>query len=601
MARPPHYHSSIINLLTVKQQLLKRSRGGFNPFDQSRHFTPDQQQQQQDHFTDTARQVCEIIRTRPRWEQTILSQFPSQTLFDPTFVDQIINHQTNPLLSLRFLTWIRTHQSLDQYPNSCHAFFDRLVQSNASKAAHSLLRSLPPQFAPKFQSLESLIQSLSRDGRVEETLDVFSKLNSIGATPSVSVFNSALIGAIRVQRSDLFWGLYREMIECGLIGDAETAGYLIRAFCRDGKVDEAYELLRQVLDSGVVVTDSVAFAKLVSGFCKLRNYDRVSEILHVMIAKNCAPNVFTYQEIIHGLCRNGMGSEGFRVFGDLKRRGYAPDLVMYTTMIDGLCKMGRIGDARKLWFELIRDGFAPNEYTYNVFIDGNFKHGNVGEAKRLYEEMCGREWFRLSVLNCNTMVSGFCLNGRMDEACEMFEGMLEKGMEPDVITYNTMIQGFCKVGKTVEAVNMYGKLIEKGLRPSPATYTPMIQALCDNGDVKEAIGLWNDMQCRGVEPLVCTHEYIINGLCKQGNAGAGMEWMVSMLQNKLRPLRKTFDGLIECLASKGLLDDALLALHYMFGMGYVLGKPALNSLLGQLCKDDSFRASERLEGILDGN
>ncbi|KAK9082595.1 hypothetical protein Scep_029066 [Stephania cephalantha] len=398
-----------------------------------------------------------------------------------------------------------------------------------------------------------------------------------------------------------FWGLYREMIEYGLIGDAETAGYLIRAFCRDGKVDEAYELLRQVLDSGVVVTDSVAYTKLISGFCKLRNYDRVSEILHVMIAKNCAPNVFTYQEIIHGLCRNGKGDEGFRVFGDLKRRGYAPDLVMYTTMIDGLCKMGRIGDARRLWFELIRNGFLPNEYTYNVFIDGNFKHGNVGEAKRLYEEMCGREGFRLSVLNCNTMISGFCLNGRMDEACEVFEEMVERGMEPDVITYNTLIQGFCKVGKTVEAVNMYGKLIEKGLQPSPATYTPMIQVLCDNGEVEEAIGLWNDMQCRGVEPLVCTRDYIINGLCKQGNAVVGMEWMVSMLQNKLRPLRKTFDGLIECLASKGLLDDALLALQYMFGMGYVLEEPTLNSLLGQLCKDDSLRASKHLEGILDGN
>lgn len=83
------------------------------------------------------------------------------------------------------------------------------------------------------------------------------------------------------------------------------------------------------------------------------NYDKVSELLHLMIGGGCMPDIFTYQTIIHGLGDNGRADGGFRVFDDCKVRGYAPILVTYTTVIDGLCKMGRIVDVWNLWLETV--------------------------------------------------------------------------------------------------------------------------------------------------------------------------------------------------------------------------------------------------------
>ncbi|XP_043710109.1 pentatricopeptide repeat-containing protein At5g18950-like [Telopea speciosissima] len=107
--------------------------------------------------------------------------------------------------------------------------------------------------------------------------------------PSLSVWNSAFLGSLRIGRTDLVWDLYAKMMESGLVGDVDTVGYLIRAFCKDNKLSKAYELLRQVIEAGHT-PDNIVFIKLISGFCRDESYVKVSELLHLMIAKQ-KPNV----------------------------------------------------------------------------------------------------------------------------------------------------------------------------------------------------------------------------------------------------------------------------------------------------------------------
>ena len=50
----------------------------------------------------------------------------------------------------------------------------------------------------------------------------------------------------------------------------------------------------------------------------------MSETLHTMIAWNHLPTIYTYQEVIKGLCWKEKHRQAFCVFNDLKERGYAP-------------------------------------------------------------------------------------------------------------------------------------------------------------------------------------------------------------------------------------------------------------------------------------
>ncbi|XP_054806955.1 pentatricopeptide repeat-containing protein At5g18950-like [Prosopis cineraria] len=551
------------------------------------------------NYRDVIHEICLITRRRPRWEHTLLSEFPSLNFSDPCLFQAYLKHQNNAFLSLRFFNWLCSHGGFSPDQSSCNALFDVLVDAKACNAAKSLLDCAG--FTPEPSSLECYIRRLSRGGMVEEAVNIFGKLKNVGFCPSVATWNASLSACLKAGRTDLVWTLYEQMMVSDVIAniDVETIGYLIQAYCDDNKVSEGYQLLRQILEDGLC-PDNVVFNTLISGFCKDEQHARVSELLHIMIAKGRSPDIFTYQEIINGLLKGRKNIEGFRIFNDLKDRGYFPDRVMYTTIIKGLCDMGWLGEARKLWFEMIRKGLLPNEYTYSVMINKYCRIGDFDEARKLYKEMCDKGYEETTV-TCNTMISGLCFHGRTDEAQRLFEEMSQKGIVCDIITYNSLISGLFKKGKLAEAKQLFNELLAKGLEPSTSSITTLIKRLCEVGDTQEAIRFWKDMVCRNWEPTVSTYDYIVTGLCEQGYFTEAMEWLLEMLNRKLKPQKQTFEILIQCLLKKDKLDNVFVVLDQTLTIGYTLQKNMIESLVRKFGGKNFNFAETCLERILDRN
>ncbi|KAL2506442.1 Uncharacterized protein Adt_22063 [Abeliophyllum distichum] len=74
---------------------------------------------------------------------------------------------------------------------------------------------------------------------------------------------------------------------------------------------------------------------------------------------------------------------------------------------------------------------------------------------------------------------------------------------------------------------------------------------------------------RGVEPAVSAYDSMILGLSEQGNVAEGMQWLGTMLKSRLKPQKKTFERLVQCLSEADMLSDALFVLDYMLKMGFV--------------------------------
>ncbi|KAI3879502.1 hypothetical protein MKW92_000879 [Papaver armeniacum] len=527
-----------------------------------------------------------MIRSRPKWETTLLSEFPATVLFDQNCVQEIIKSEDDVVLSLRFFNWICSQDGFTPDASSYNTIFRILPQVKASKSATSLLSSA--KFIPEPAFLEFFNQCVREGGSVEEAVEIFSKLRKLGGmSPSIEVWNTVLSGCLGVDRTDLVLKLYNEMKASDLEGNEDTVGYLIRAYCKNNKLSKADEVLHQFLERRIV-PDVTAFTKLISGLSSKGKFHRVCELLRRMIAADRLPTMFTYQEIIHGLCKNKMLREAFRIFEELKVRGYSPNGMMYDMLIYGLCKNDDLS------------GFVPNEYRYNVLIHGYFGIGKLREALTLYKKMCDGG-LKVSALSYRTLIRGMSLNGRMCEAIALFDEMLIKGLKPDVIIYNVIIQGFCEDGKSSKAMDIYKELLRVGLQPSTYTYTPLIRALCEEGNVVEAIRMQNEMLNRNLKPWVCTHDYIITGLCKNGNVTESMDRWAKMLGNKMKPQEETFNELIKCLTLNDRLEDAVLVLTSVSTSGYTLREHTYELLKSKFAKSDSFQAVECLERFFGSN
>ncbi|XP_019156892.1 PREDICTED: pentatricopeptide repeat-containing protein At5g18950 isoform X2 [Ipomoea nil] len=496
-----------------------------------------------DNVSEISKDVSRIIRTRPRWEQSLFSEFPSVNFADPNLYCEVLKRQTNVMVALRFYRWVSSQNGFLPDPVSSDVVFSGLVKAKAGSLAKSFLEST--KYAPEPSSLEGYIECLCDNGLIEEALMVFDELKGVGHCPSLNAWNSALSGSVKAGKTDAVWKLYEDMMGCGVAGDVDTVGYLIYAFCLDRNYSKGYELLQQLLE-----------------------------------------DIYTYQEVIHGVrdCKNRDKLEVFRIFEYIKDRGYAPDRVMYSTVVHSLAKSKMLGKAQKVWSEMIKKRFVPDEYAYNALIHGYFKTGNLKEAERLHKEML-EKGFVDSTVTFNILIGGYCANGMFKRAYRLFEHMARKGVVRDAITYNSLIQGFCEGGNASYGLKIFYDLLEHGLQPSTTLYKALIERLCEEGRVEEAKCFLKDMVDQGLEPAMCNHNSIIVGLTKQGRFSKGIEWLGTMIKSRLRPQGRTLERLIYSLSRADKWDDALLILTYMHKLGLQPSGTLYNVLVKKLFEE----------------
>jgi pentatricopeptide repeat protein len=71
----------------------------------------------------------------------------------------------------------------------------------------------------------------------------------------------------------------------------------------------------------------------------------------------------------------------------------------------------------------------------------------------------------------NTLINGYCLDGRMDKTMELLTDMVSIGLRPNDVTYNALIHGYSNKGKIEDGLALFKEMLSKGVKPDSITYT----------------------------------------------------------------------------------------------------------------------------------
>ncbi|KAK7405774.1 hypothetical protein VNO78_07383 [Psophocarpus tetragonolobus] len=234
----------------------------------------------------------------------------------------------------------------------------------------------------------------------------------------------SLIVNARVVFGDLdsAWGLYREMVERGFEANAFVHTLFIGAFCREGRVGESVELLREMEGMG------------------LEPYGETFE--HVVVG--CAADSARFEECVS-------------VFERMVRVGYVPGCVVFNKVVERLCERGEVEKANEMLSVLLDKGFLPDDVTYCCLMRGYAEKEEVQEVLKLYYEM---EYMSvrpgLSVFA--TIVRCLCRCGKVEDA-ERYLGIMKGRMvSPDASVYEALIDGYMKKGGSARAAQLCGKM-----------------------------------------------------------------------------------------------------------------------------------------------
>ncbi|KAF0902761.1 hypothetical protein E2562_019092 [Oryza meyeriana var. granulata] len=263
-----------------------------------------------------------------------------------------------------------------------------------------------------------------------------------------------------------------------------------------------------------------------------------------------------------------------------------PNTCIYNILIKHYVKKGDLGTAFNVFDEMREFNCAdvrPGLVTYSTLIGGLCRGGKMKEAFELLEEMIEKGRIVPDQLTYNLLISGFCRLGQVEKAQSIFGFMRKNECEPNAFNYAALINGHCKKGEVESARGVFEEMISSGIQPDAVSYTSLIGCLCRHGNVDEGINLVQEMWQKGCKADVVTYNLVLEGLCKDGRTVEAMTLLERLPLEGVKLNCASYRIVMNCLCSRGEIDKAAGLLGMMLQRGFLPHYAASNTLLIGLC------------------
>ncbi|KAJ1292634.1 hypothetical protein BS78_01G004900 [Paspalum vaginatum] len=253
----------------------------------------------------------------------------------------------------------------------------------------------------------------------------------------------------------------------GVLPDEVTYSAVLDVYAQLGMKEEVLALFDRARGSGWK-PDHVAFAVLAKMFGESGDYDGIQFVFREMREVGLKPNIFVYNALLEALGKTGKPGLARSLFEEMAAQGVQPNARTLTALakIYGRARWGR--DALQLWDQMRKLNLPADNILCNTLLSMCADVGLVTEAEQLFGEMkdpeC-RDVPRPDKWSYTAMINIYGSNGDTDQALHLFAEMLERGIEPNIMSYTIVIQCLGKAQRIQRAVEVLEAGLEKGLKP----------------------------------------------------------------------------------------------------------------------------------------
>ncbi|KAK0571643.1 hypothetical protein LWI29_019320 [Acer saccharum] len=258
-------------------------------------------------------------------------------------------------------------------------------------------------------------------------------------------------------------------------------------------------------------------------------------------------NSFLYNTMMRMYTQNGLSYDAVRMFADMLRlENYLPDNYTYPIVIKACSDLALRELGIILHGRTMVAGFDTDTFVQNCLLAMYMSFGEIKVARKLFDGM----WER-SVVSWNTMISGYFKNGYTNQALEVFNWMVNNGVEPDSASVVSVLPA-CGYLKDVEVGRRVHVLVEsKGLGNNIAVWNALVDMYVKCGSVSKARLVFDGMSERDV----VTWTSMINGYILNGGVRNALGLLRSMQFKGVRPNAVTIASLLSACSSLYYLKD----------------------------------------------
>lgn len=301
---------------------------------------------------------------------------------------------------------------------------------------------------------------------------------------SVVSWNAMIAGCAYFEEGVKAIKIYRWMLRDGYRPDLSTLVNLLSSFAQPKTLQ--YGMLMHAHAVKVGCGSNITLLNtLVSMYSKCGD---IASARHIFVQMNERSRV-TWTAMIGGYSEQGDLNEALSLFNKMEASGEKPDLITIVHLIAACGKVGALEVGKWIDDYSLSKGLKNEVMVCNSLLDMYAKCGSLENAENLFCSMNEK-----TVVSWTTLISGFALNGKSQEALDHFDHMLNQGIKPNHITFLAVLQACSHAGLLEKGWEMLNTMTKKyHINPGLDHYACMIDILGRKGKLKEALEFIREM------------------------------------------------------------------------------------------------------------
>eukprot|EP01018_Ginkgo_biloba_P024720 Gb_03959 [translate_table: standard] len=492
-------------------------------------------------------------------------------------------------------------------------------------------------------SWTAIIVGHSQNGNSEKALELFCQMQQCGAKPNQFTFASFLGACATLASLEEGKQAHGQIIKAGLESSVFVGSAIVDMYAKCRSIDDAWREFDKMPQRDALSWNAIITGYAQSGhsedalklFCLLKQSGaKPNQFIFASLVRTCASladleygkqvhahtiklkfeaeiyvasalvdmyvkcgeiedacqlfsrmhkrDVVSWTAIISGHTNNGQGKEALKLFSQMQQERMKPNLFTYATVISACASIAALQQGKQLHTHIIKSGFESYVYVGNVLVDMYANGGSMEDACHVFDAMLERD-----VISWTTIISGFAQHGHSDEALKFYSHMQQSGVKPNEFTFASVLKACaCMVsleqGKQVHAhtikteygstifvgsslVDMYAKcgIIEDALqmfskmpKRNGVSWNSLIAGYAHNGNGEEALKLFFQMHRAGIKPSQFTFTSVAMACASLAAMGEGKQVHALLIKSGFDSQVFVASAIVDLYAKCGNIDDA---------------------------------------------
>ncbi|CAI0401653.1 unnamed protein product [Linum tenue] len=190
----------------------------------------------------------------------------------------------------------------------------------------------------------------------------------------------------------------------------------------------------------------------------------------------------SWTSMIAGFAEHGCGKQALSLFRDMVSAGNKPDQNTLTAALGACSVLQSLHKGREIHGYVFRAGLGTESFAGGALVSMYAKCGALAFASKVFDMIDEPD-----LISWTSLIASYASHGKGEEALQVYDHMIEKGIQPDAVTFVEIISACSHAGLVERGHSCFHSMTRDfGIEPDNRHFACMVDLLGRSGRLKEA-------------------------------------------------------------------------------------------------------------------